>query len=201
MSTGSSRRSAAEAARAAHSRIASYSIRRRLSDASSSMSATASGESRSCSLPSAASRRARACVWRPSSRSTPAQATVTRARVASASSGTSSAHSIRMAWLSSKRPLAASTAAYVSSSSTRSSAGVVSGVSRTAAANQRAALAGARWAAAAPASRSVAIAAGSPWRAARSTWWARAEADAPRVRKASALRSCAPSRQPPGVAS
>ena len=62
----------------------------------------------------------------------------------SASSGTRPAHSISVAWLSSKRPLAASAAAYVSSSSTRSSAGVVSGVSRTAAANQRAALAGAR---------------------------------------------------------
>ena len=133
---------------------------------------------------SADSRRARACVCRPSSRSTPAQAAATDARIAPASGGTISSHSIRVARLSSKRPLPESAAACDSSNSTRSPAGVAADVRRRAAPNQRAALAGARWTAASPASRSVAIAAVSPWRAERSTWWARADAGAPRSSRA-----------------
>ncbi len=74
-----------------------------------------------------------------------------------------------------------------------------SGRSRSASPNQAAALAGARCAAASPASRRVATAAASPCRAERSTWWARSAAGAPRAASVSALRSCAPSRQPPGV--
>ena len=44
-------------------------------------------------------------------------------------------------------------------------------------------------------------AAASPWRAACSTWCARAGAEAPRSASASAQRSCAPSSQPPGALS
>ena len=75
------------------------------------------------------------------------------------------------------------------------------GSTRSAAPNQRAALSGASRAAASPASRRTATAATSPWRADRSTWWARAAAVTPWAASASAHRSWAPSRQPPAVAS
>ena len=78
--------------------------------------------------------------------------------------------SSRAAWLSVKRPIAASDPARASSSSTRSRGGHPRGEGSSAAPNQRAALAGARRAAASPASRKIATAAASPWRAERSTW-------------------------------
>ncbi len=84
------------------------------------------------------------------------------------------------AWPSANCPVATSALARASSSSTRNSAGAVPGSSRSASPNHAAALAGARWAAASPASRRVATAAASPWRAERSTWCARSVAGAPR---------------------
>ena len=147
------------------------------------MSATASGASLSGRLSRAVARRACACSWRPMRCSTPAHAVVSLTRRATDSSGTSSMLSSRARCPSANCPVAASAPANARSSSTRSSAGVASGRSRSAPANQRAALAGARRAATSPASRRVATAATSPWRAARSTWWARAEADAPRSRE------------------
>ena len=68
----------------------------------------------------------------------------------------------------------------------RSSAGVVAGTSRSASPNQCAAVAGASRTASSPASRRTAAAPTSPSRADRSTWWARAEAVAPRAASAAA---------------
>ena len=77
----------------------------------------------------------------------------------------------------------------------RSSAGAAAGERRSASPNQCAALAGARRTASSPASRRTATAPVSPSRAERSTWWARAEAVAPRA--ASAVGAALVGAQPP----
>ena len=104
----SSRTVAASIARADHGPMPSKSPRKRLSAASSSISATASGEAGSRSSATARSSLAFASVCRPSRRSTPAHATVSRTRSFSASSGTIPMLSISVAWLSANRPIAAS---------------------------------------------------------------------------------------------
>ena len=89
--------------------------------------------------------------------------------------------------LSSKRPVAACAAAscHEKSKPLRVAAHRREAGSRRAP-NQRAALPGARRAAAWPASRRTATAAMSPWRAECSTWWARVVAGAPRAASARA---------------
>ena len=99
-----------------------------------------------------------------------------------------------------KRPWAASARARASSSPMRCSAGAARAAGERGA-EPRAALAGARRIAAVPASVSTATAARSPWRAANSTWCARAAAGAPRSARTRAQRSCAPSSHPPGALS
>ena len=99
---------------------------------------------------------------------------MSRTRNAIDSAGTIFMLSSRAAWLSANWPVAPSEPASASSSSTRSSAGALSERRRRAPSNQRAALAGARCAAASPASRRTATAAASPWRAESATWCARA---------------------------
>jgi hypothetical protein len=78
--------------------------------------------------------------------------------------------SSRAVRLSSNCPVAACAPASAISSLTRSEGRTLSGNRRRATANQRAALTGARWAAASPASRRTATAAMSPCLAEYSTW-------------------------------
>ena len=106
-------------------------------------------------------------------------------------------HSRRASYPSAKCPQLASAPARERRSSTRSSAAASSRSRRTAAAYQRAAVSGARWAVASAASRSVATACGSPFRPARSMWWARVGGSA----AAQGQSSCAPfvgTQQPSG---
>ena len=164
--------------------------------ARSIISAAASGDRWSPRSSMARASRAWAWSWWPSRCSTPAQADVSRTRNVTDSAGTRVRRSSSASWPWSNWPVAISILARARSSSTRRSAGAACGRRRSASPNQVAALAGARCAAASPASRSVAIAALSPCLAECWRWCARSAGDAPRAASTSAHRACAPSRQP-----
>ena len=153
-------------------------------------SAPAAAPSASGSSSSTRSSRSWAARCRPSRFSHPR--TRTRAARAARRSrhGTSASVSSSVASARSSCPVAASDVAS-GTSSPQSALGVVSrsGISRSAAPNQRTAPAGARGAASWPAAASSAIDASSPISAQRSTWWARAASDPPRARELRAPRA------------
>ncbi len=147
---------------------------------------------------SAAVSRSRAASWCPSNCSTPAHAQISGTRTVVSSPEVSSMLSVSAARLSSKLPVAACEPASAVSRPMRSAGGAEAGRSSSAAENHRAALTGARLAAAFPASLSSATACTSPCCADCATWCARAATGALRASSASALRRCAVIRAPAG---
>ena len=124
-----------------------------------------------------------------------AQEAMSRTRTAAISGGTRSRASRRADRLSASSPAEARVVALATSRPSRAS-NWSWGRSRRAAWYQRAAVAGARGAAARAASSSRATAWASPGRADRSTWWALTWGDAPCRSRTSAMRPWAVSRHP-----
>ena len=176
--TSSPRRRAASTARCAQSCIASNLVRQKAFPASSIIRATASAEPWSGSRSSARGQAGSGLLLPPEQELAAAAQALADLRVVGRELRPPPAAA---AWLSAKRPTAVSApGAGEEQLDPLLRRRASTGSRRSASANQCAALAGASRTASSPASRRTAAAATSPSRAERSTWWARAAADAPR---------------------